>query len=173
MLASTWRVAARSYWRPMNHKLIFLFIILTSCSHSREYKIKFDEVERLEAGEKIFIRGVYVGEVIGLEEKDKNVLVTISITKDIKVTEGSKFVLQSDLFGSQHIEIELANTNHRLIEPGQLQTGEIRPMDTTRLRKLTQEEYDSMLQANPGARLGDSLLKILRTVYKDKKKSDE
>jgi hypothetical protein len=145
-----------------------------SCSHSREYKIKFDRIERLQAGEKIFLRGVDVGKVVDLtEDKDKKALVTISITKDIKVTEGSKFILQSDFFGFQHVEIELANIDNKLLEPEQLQIGEIRPMDTTRLRKLTQEEYDSMLQANPGARLGDSLLKILRTVYKDKKKSDE
>src|SRR5688572_1917607 len=109
----------------MNHKLILLFIILTSCSDSREYKIKFDRVERLIAGEKIFIRGVYVGEVVDLKEKDEEVLVTISIIKDIKVTEGSKFILQSDLFGFQHVEIELANLNHALIEPGELQLGEI------------------------------------------------
>jgi ABC-type transporter Mla subunit MlaD len=149
-------------------------MILTSCSDSREYKIKFDHVERLEVGDKIFMRGVDVGKVVDLtEDKDKKALVTISITRDIKVTEGSKFILQSDFFGFQHVEIELANINHELIEPGQLQIGEVRPMDTTQLRKLTQEEYDSMLHANPGARMGDSLLKILRTIYKDKKKSDE
>ena len=89
------------------------------------------------------------------------------------MTEGSKFILQSDFFGFQHVEIELAKIDNELLEPEQLQIGETRPMDTTRLRKLTQEEYDSMLQANPGARLGDSLLKLLRTVYKDKKKSAE
>jgi hypothetical protein len=158
----------------MKHKIIFLLIILTSCSDSREFKIKFDRVERLEEGDKIFMRGVYVGEVVDLTvDKDKKGQVTISITKDIKVTEGSKFILQSDFFGFQHVEVELAKTDNELLEPEQLQIGEIRPMDTTRLRKLTQEEYDSMLQANPGARLGDSLLKILRTVYKDKKKSNE
>ena len=55
----------------MNPRLILLFIILTSCSDSREYKIKFDHVERLEEGDKIFMRGVYVGEVIDLTV-DKN-----------------------------------------------------------------------------------------------------
>ena len=116
------------------------------------------------------MRGVYAGEVKDLTvDKDEQTQVTISITNDIKITEGSKFILQSDFFGFQHVEIELTDINHKLMEPGQLQMGEIRPMDTTRLRKLTQEEYDSMLQANPGARMGDSLLKILRTVYKDKK----
>ena len=154
----------------MKHRIILLLIILTSCSHSREYKIKFDRVERLEKGDKIFMRGVYAGEVKDLTvDKDEQTQVTISITNDIKITEGSKFILQSDFFGFQHVEIELTDINHKLMEPGQLQMGEIRPMDTTRLRKLTQEEYDSMLQANPGARMGDSLLKILRTVYKDKK----
>jgi len=158
----------------MNHKLIILFIILTGCSDSREYKIKFDHVERLEIGDKILVRGVYVGEVADLTvDQDKKGLVTISISKDINVPEGSRFILQSDFFGFQHVELELAQFDNELIKPGQLQVGEIRPMDTTRLRKIAQEEYDSLLQANPGARLGDSLLRILRTVYKDKKKSDE
>ena len=158
----------------MNYRFFLFLIILTSCSDSREYKIKFDRIERLHAGEKILLRGVDVGRVVDFTvDKDKKGLVTIAISKDIKVTEGSKFILQSDFFGFQHVEIELADINHTLIEPGQLQKGELRPMDTTRLRKLTQEEYDSMLEASPGARLGDSLLQILRTVYKVKKKSDE
>ena len=158
----------------MNHKLIFLFIILTGCSDSRDYKIKFDHIERLEVGDKIFVRGVYAGEIADLTvDQDKKGLVTISITKDIKVPEGSKFILQSDFFGFQHVELELAKYDNELIEPGQLQVGENRQMDTTQFRKLTREKYDSILQANPGARLGDSLFKILRTVYKDQKKSDE
>ncbi len=77
----------------MNHRLIFLLLIIfTSCSNSREYKIKFDDVERLDEGDKIFIRGVQIGEVKDVtDDEDEKILVTISITKDIKVTEGSKF----------------------------------------------------------------------------------
>src|SRR5687767_683184 len=106
----------------MNHKLIFLFIILTGCSDPREYKIKFDRVERLEVGDKIFVRGVYVGEVADVTvDQDKKGLVTISITKDIEVPEGSKFILQSDFFGFQHVEFELAKYDNELIKPGQLQ----------------------------------------------------
>ena len=48
--------------------------------------------------------------------------------------------------------------------------GEIRPMDTTGFRKLTKEEYDSMIQVNPAAKIADSIHKFFRTIYKDKKK---
>lgn len=163
----------RQLYKLMNHRLIFLLlIILTSCSDSREYKIKFDDVERLGEGDKIFIRGVGQVKDISVDE-NKKFLVTISITKDIKVTVGSKFILQSDVLGSQHLEIELADMNNELVKPGQLQMGEIRGRDTTGLRKLTQEECDSMIQANPGGQIADSIFKVLRTVYKDKKKRGE
>ena len=159
----------------MYNRLIFLLlIILTSCSHSREYKIKFDHVDRLDEGDNIFIRGVYVGQVKDVTvDEDKKILVKISITKDIKVTAGSKFILQSNVLGFQHIEIELADVHNELVESGQLQIGEIKPVDTTGFRKVTQEQYDSIIRANPGAEIADSILKVLRTVYKDKKKSGE
>lgn len=159
----------------MNGRLIFLLLmIFTSCSDSRVYKIKFDDVGRLGEGDKVFIRGVHVGQVEDLTVgENEKMMVAISITKDIKVTEGSKFILQLELARSQHIEIELGDMNNDLINPGHLQVGEVRPVDTTGFRKLTKAEYDSIIQANPAAKLADSIQKIFRTIYKDKKKRGE
>ena len=58
----------------MNHRLILLLLIIfTSCSESREYKIKFDDAERLNEGDKIFIRGVHIGQVqdVTVDEDEK------------------------------------------------------------------------------------------------------
>lgn len=156
----------------MNRRLIFLLlIILTSCSDSREYKIQFDYVNRLKEGDEIFVRGVRVGQVEDLiVDENEKVLVTVSITKDIKVTKGSKFILQPD-FGFQHIEIELADWDNESVEPGRLQVGEIRPMDTTGFRKITQDEYDSIIRIYPGGQFADTILKVLKELYKDKRKS--
>ena len=159
----------------MNHRLIFLLLIIfTSCSDSTEYKIKFDDIGRLNEDDKILIKGVHVGQVKDIVvDEDEKMLVTISITKDIQVTEGSKFILQSELLGSQYIEVELADINNELVKLEQLQQGEIRPMDTTGLRKITLEEYDSLMQSNPGAIIFDSILKGLSPAYKNRKKRVE
>ena len=146
----------------MNHRLIFLLLIIfTSCSDSTDYKIKFDDIGRLDEDDKILIRGVQVGQVKDIVvDEDEKMLVTISIAKDIRVTEGSKFILQSELLGSQYIEIELADINNELVELEQLQKGEIRPMDTTGLRKISLEQFDSMMQSNPGAKSLTRSLKV-------------
>ena len=159
----------------MNHRLIFLLLIIfTSCSDSTDYKIKFDDIGRLDEGDKILIRGAHVGQVTDIVvDEDEKMLVTISITKNITVTEESKFILQSELLGSQYIEIELADINNELVELEQLQMGEIKPMDTTGLRKITLEEYDSMMQSNPGAKIFDSILKGLSPAHKNRKKRIE
>lgn len=157
-----------------NRLSLLLLILLACCSDSKEYKIKFDHVDRLSEGDKIFIRGMNVGNVKHFEILDNNkIVVTISITKDIKVTTGSKFVLHSSVTGFQYIEIELAALDNGFVDRNQMLTGETKPMDSTGYRRLTQEELDSILKTIPQGQLVDSVMRLLKSIYNDKKKNGQ
>jgi ABC-type transporter Mla subunit MlaD len=113
---------------------IFIFTLLVvcfGCSGTKEYKIQFDNVAWLEKGTPVCIKGLKVGEVIELKlDEDKSALATIQIDGYIKITEGSKFTMQPKLIGAKSIEIELAD-NEILTDQGQIQIGDLKPMDTT------------------------------------------
>ncbi len=135
-----------------------------SCSDSEYYKVKFENVDRLASGDKVFINGLEVGQVKELIlDDDKKILATIWIGQNIKLTTGSTFTIHSDVFGTKHIEIDLSDKKE-LMNPGEIQEGYIQSYDTTGLRKISKQEYDSLVKIDPNYKLADSLFKTLGIV---------
>lgn len=154
----------------MKNILIWAFLLgLTACSDSEYYKVQFDNVDRLTSGDKVFIRGLEVGEIKDLAiDDEKKVLATVWVGRNIKLTKGSTFAIHSDIFGTRHLEINLSE-NQELMNPDEIQKGYVQPPDTTGFRKLTKEEKDSLVKNDPVYRLADTVLHILRKRQDEKK----
>lgn len=144
-------------------KKILTFILLLGligCSDSAYYKVQFDDVDRLTAGNKVFIKGLEVGEVKDLIiDDEKKVLATIWIGRNIKLTKGSTFTIHSTGFGERHIEIGLSD-NNELINEDEIQKGHIQtPPD---FRHLTKEQKDSLIMNDPAYSLAETFIQMLR-----------
>lgn len=147
----------------MKNILTFILLLgLISCSDSEYYKVQVDNVDRLMEGDKVLLKGLEVGQVKDLElDDEKKILATIWVGRNIKLTKGSTFTIHSDILGTRHIEIELAD-NQELMNTREIQTGYVQPPDTTGFRKLTAEERDSLVNHDPIYRLADTVMMMLR-----------
>jgi ABC-type transporter Mla subunit MlaD len=130
-------------------KNVVIYIVLPaliSCSDSEYYKVQFDDVDRLTEGDKVFLKGLEVGEVKDLTlDEDKKILATVWVGRNIKLTKGSTFTIHSDILGSRRIEIGLADSQE-LMDNEDVHAGYIQPPDTTRTIRLTGVERDSLLR---------------------------
>lgn len=141
---------------------IILSIVVFGCSDTEYYKVQFDDVNRLKEGDKVFLKGLEVGEVKDLQLNDnKKILATIWVGRDIKLTSGSTFTIHAELFGSRYIQIELADTP-KLMNAEEVQEGYLQPPDTTGSKKLTPAELDSLVKHHPVFGLADTVLRIIR-----------
>jgi ABC-type transporter Mla subunit MlaD len=157
----------------MTKAIACIFLVgLIGCAESEHYKIKFENVDRLTEGDKVFIKGLEVGEVTEITVgSDYKVLVTILVTRNIKLTKGSTFRIRPEFLGTRYVDIDLVD-NPELINPDELQTGYVSPPDTTAPRKLTKEEIDGLVNHDPIFRLADTLMTILRK-HKDSEKTND
>jgi ABC-type transporter Mla subunit MlaD len=145
-----------------NIRTYILLLTLIGCSDSEYYKVQFDNVDRLTEGDKVILKGLEVGEVEDLKLSDsKKVLATIWVGRNIKLTKGSTFTIHSDILGSRHIEIGLAD-NVELMNTEEIQIGYVQPPDTTGFKQLTAAERDSLIKHDPVYILADALMTILR-----------
>jgi len=72
----------------------------------QDLKVSFNDVMGLEIGDKIMYRGMEIGRVKSLELKGREILVSGSISRSIKVPEGSTFyVSDSSLMGGKALNI--------------------------------------------------------------------
>ncbi|MBX2967265.1 MAG: MCE family protein [Cyclobacteriaceae bacterium] len=141
---------------------IILLFGLFSCSDSNDYKVRFDNVDRLTTGDKVIIKGLEIGKVKDLIiDEEKKVLVTISVRRDTKLTKGSTFTIHSDFLGTRRIEIELSDSEE-LINSNEIQTGFIQTLDSADIKPLTVEQRDSLIKHDPVYRLADTVFQILR-----------
>ena len=145
-----------------NTFIYFLLIGLISCSNSNYYEVQFDNVDQLMIGDKVFIKGLEVGQVKKMRLDDDNkVLATLSIGQEVKLTRGSTFTIHADLLGTKHIEINLAD-NLEPMDKDEVHKGYIQLPDTSDFKKLTTEEMDSLVKHDPIYRLADTIMTILR-----------
>ena len=147
----------------MKNVIIYLILFaFIGCSDSEYYKVQFEDVDRLNEGDKVILKGLEVGEVTGLRLDDKRkLLATISVGRGIKVTKGSAFAIHAEFPGIRYIEIKLADSDE-FIDPNEIQTGYVQPPDTAGIRHYTPEERDSLIEHNPVLKLADTLITILR-----------
>jgi ABC-type transporter Mla subunit MlaD len=136
-----------------------LFLGLIGCSDSEYYKVQFENVDRLTTGDVVIIKGLEVGQVKALTlDNEKKVLATVWVGRDIKLTKGSTFMIRSEILGQRYIEITLSD-NKELLDPNEIQRGYVEPLDTTRGRALSAQEYDSLVKNDPVYKLADTLFK--------------
>lgn len=89
-----------------------------------KYKIEFDNVSGLEIGDNVTINGVRKGYVEKITVTGSTVLVEVSLEKEVKIPEDSKFyVTMLDLMGGKKIEIRPGKA-FRVINPDEIQHGE-------------------------------------------------
>ena len=131
----------------MKNLLTYILLLgIIGCSDSEYYKVQFDDVDRLTEGDKVFLKGLEVGEVKDLTlDENKKILATIWIGRNIKLTKGSTFTIHSDMLGLRRVEIDLAD-GEELMDTEETHAGYIQPPDTTRTITLTGAEKDSLLK---------------------------
>ncbi len=129
---------------------------------TEHYKVQFDNAYYLAEGDKVYIKGLEVGEIKDIEiDKENKILMTILIGRNIKLPKGSTFTIHLELLGKGQIEIDLAETQE-LLNSEEIQIGHVQEPDTTGLRTLSAEERDSLVKHNPMYRLADTIMMILR-----------
>ena len=152
---------------------IFFLLGLLGCSDSKEYKIKFDNVDWLKVSDPVLFKGLVVGEVRKMKvDVEAKILVTIDLHENFKITKPSRFIIKPELIGGKYIDIELADSRE-LMDEKEIQIGQVQPYDTTRVTWLTKSQYDSIIKIYPGAKIADSIIKVLRNAKEDKLKESD
>src|SRR5215210_7762843 len=73
----------------------------------------FPYIKGLQVSNAVFIKGLQVGKVSEMHEKDQNltgIVVSLTLTKDINIPENSMAIINSDLLGSTSLEIIFGNS---------------------------------------------------------------
>src|SRR5687768_17209619 len=73
----------------------------------------FPDIKGLQVSNPVFIKGLQVGKIYEMYEKDNNltgIVVSFSLTKDINIPDNSIAVINSDLLGGSSLEIRLGNS---------------------------------------------------------------
>lgn len=87
---------------------------------------EFPNVEGLQVSNPIFIKGLQVGKVYSMKEKDKNlssIIVTISLSKNINIPKNSVATISSELLGTTSIKIRPGNATEYMQDGDTLQTA--------------------------------------------------
>jgi len=75
----------------------------------------FPDIKGLEVSNPVFIKGLQVGKIFELHEKDNNltgIVVSFTLTKDINIPDNSIAVINSDLLGGTSLEIKMGNSQN-------------------------------------------------------------
>jgi len=91
---------------------LWFFLHPNSPWHSRYYyKVAFEEVGNLQAGDRVNVSGMYKGYVKDFELTDSCVWAEIAVLADVKIPRNSKFrIANAGLMGERVIEILLGNS---------------------------------------------------------------
>lgn len=74
----------------------------------------FPDIKGLQVSNPVFIKGLQVGKISEMHEKDNNlsgIVVSINLNKDINIPVNSKAMINSDLLGSNSLEIVMGNSS--------------------------------------------------------------
>ncbi len=75
----------------------------------------FPDIKGLQVSNPVFIKGLQVGKIYEMHEKDNDlsgIIVTFSLTKNINIPDNSVAVINSDILGSNSLEIKLGNSKN-------------------------------------------------------------
>jgi phospholipid/cholesterol/gamma-HCH transport system substrate-binding protein len=100
--------------------LVFIWVLgwaknFTLNSSDNKVKVKFNKVSGLEIGNNVTVNGVRKGHVNDFFIAGSSVIVTLSISNDIKLKKDAQFSLEStDLMGGRKIEVNPGNSDEEL-----------------------------------------------------------
>ena len=100
--------------------IVFLWVLgwaknFTLSSSDNQVKVNFTNVSGLEIGNNVTVNGVRKGHVKDFVIQGSNVIVTLSISRDIQLKKDAQFALEStDLMGGRKIEVNPGNANEDL-----------------------------------------------------------
>jgi len=75
----------------------------------------FPDIKGLQVSNPVFIKGLQVGKIFELHEKDNNltgIVVSFTLNKDINIPDNSIAVINSDLLGGTSLEIKMGNSQN-------------------------------------------------------------
>ena len=78
-------------------------------------KSVFPDIKGLQVSNPVFIKGLQVGKIFELHEKDNNltgIVVSFTLNKDINIPDNSIAVINSDLLGGTSLEIKMGNSQN-------------------------------------------------------------
>jgi phospholipid/cholesterol/gamma-HCH transport system substrate-binding protein len=104
---------------------------------------EFPSVEGLQVSNPVFIKGLQVGKVYAMKEKDANltgVIVTISLNKKVNIPKNSLAAIGSELLGTSSIKINMGNSTTYIQDGDTLST-----MKTLGLADKLQSSLDPTL----------------------------
>ncbi|HUQ67164.1 MAG TPA: MlaD family protein [Flavitalea sp.] len=73
----------------------------------------FPDIKGLQVSNPVYIKGLQVGKISEMHEKDNNltgIVVAFSLTKNINIPDNSVAIINSDLLGSTSMEIQMGNS---------------------------------------------------------------
>lgn len=85
----------------------------------------FPDIQGLQVSNPVFIKGLQVGKISYMKEKDNNlsgIVVSIKLKKNINIPVNSTAMINSDLLGSNSLEIKMGNGNDYVHEGDTLQS---------------------------------------------------
>lgn len=85
----------------------------------------FPDIKGLQVSNPVFIKGLQVGKIAEMHEKDNNltgIVVSFSLTKDINIPDNSLAVINSDLLGSTSLEIRMGSSSNYIKNGDTLQS---------------------------------------------------
>ena len=75
----------------------------------------FPDIKGLQVSNPVYIKGLQVGKISEMHEKDNNlsgIVVSINLNKDINIPDNSVAMINSDLLGSNSLEITMGNSSN-------------------------------------------------------------
>jgi len=87
---------------------------------------EFPNVEGLQVSNPVIIKGLQVGKIYAMKEKDKNlsaVVVTISLNKDVNIAKNSIATISSELLGTTSVKITLGDATEYVQDGDTLNTA--------------------------------------------------
>ncbi len=94
---------------------------LSMFSNNDEYFISFNDVTGVDTSCPVYAGGVVVGSVADIAfdfSHEKPTMLTVMLDKRLRVPEGTKAEIKSDLMGNTHVKLTLGNLSDGVIAPG-------------------------------------------------------
>lgn len=86
----------------------------------------FPDIKGLQVSNPVFIKGLQVGKISDMHEKDNNltgIIVSMNLNKDINIPVNSRAIINSDLLGGTSIEIVMGNATEYIENGDTLQSN--------------------------------------------------